>query len=273
MPFVAATDRRVAHALHALSLARPSHDLASGYPREDARLRVALGVAPASAIALGDVAATADALTLDHDLSADAAWFDTRWAAGEAEAMSSHADRLAHEANAVAHGGLLPADTAITTLASPTLGRAPVAVTAPWCVVANPRAPAFALVIATVAARLAPALPALDLERAEADLLRALLAAAALERALGGEGSLEAWLPTIAATWLPAPSDAAAFAQSIHRIARRALDQPPGEVDRVATGLAARRISRLQRSLRRAFFAPRGFDLDAWLAGPGQIPA
>jgi hypothetical protein len=266
MPFVAATNREIAHALHLVALTRRHYGLAAGYAREDARLRTAMRLPAAAPSPIDGLPGPADALAATRAHSEDADWFATRWTAGEQESMATHAARLAAEANAVPSGALLSADVEIATVASPTLGRAPLAITSPWVCAASPRAPGIALVLVAIAAKLAPALVPLDLDARDADLLRALLAASALERTMGGDEALDPWLPLIAATWLPAPSDVGVFMATIHRIASRALDQPPGEVDRIAAGLAQRRISRLRRAVRRAFFAPRGFDLDAWVA-------
>ncbi|MEZ4265363.1 MAG: hypothetical protein R3F39_03205 [Myxococcota bacterium] len=265
MPFVAGNHLGIANALHVLALTRRHHALASGYAREDARLRSALRQPPARLAPDDALRSPEDALAGALPTLGDQAWFATRWAAGESEGMAAHAARLAEEANALPHGGLLPADATVLTLVSPALGRAPVSIASPWCAVASPRAPAIALVLSAVAAGLAPALPPLDLEPREAALLQAMLAASAIHIALATDEALDPWLPTIAATWLPAPSDVGIFMATIHRIARQALDQPPGEVDRIASGLAVRRISRLQRAVRRGFFSPRGFDLEAWV--------
>lgn len=265
MPFVAVTNRQVAHALHLVALTRRHHGLASGYAREDARLRAAMGRPAARLSPIEGLSGPTDALAAALPETDDADWFATRWTSGEEEGMATHATRVAAEANAVPSGPLLGAEGPILTMASPALGRAPVAITSPWTAAVSPRAPGIALVLVAIAARLAPALGPLDLDARDADLLRALLAASALERVMGGEAALDPWLPLIAATWLPAPSDIGIFMATIHRIADRALDQPPGEVDRIAAGLAQRRISRLRRALRRAFFAPRGFDVDTWI--------
>lgn len=266
MPFVAATHRQMAHALHLVALTRRHHGLASGYAREDVRLRAAMGLPAPHLSPIEGLVGPADALATALPRAEDAEWFATRWTAGEEEGMATHAARIAAEANAVPSGALLPVDASILTIASPTLSRAPVAITSPWVAAVSPRAPGIALVLVAIGARLAPALGPLDLDARDTDLLRALLAASALDRAIGGDEALDPWLPLIAATWLPAPSDVGIFMATIHRIASRALDQPPGEVDRIAEGLAHRRISRLRRALRRAFFAPRGFDVDAWVA-------
>lgn len=265
MPFVASTDRAVAHGLHLVALTGPGHALSPGYAREDAALRSSIRARPVRIEAGEPPLDLADALAAREAPSADAAWFATRWEGGEAESMAAHAARLALEANGLPDGGLLPAG-AIETLASPTLARAPVAITEPWRVVATPRTPAIALLLTVIGARLRLALGDLDLEPRDLDLLSPLLAAAALERAQAEPDALDPWLPDIVATWLPAPSDAGSFAAQVHRIARVALDQPPGEVDRIASGLATRRVSRLRRALRRAFFAPAGFDVDGWVA-------
>ena len=80
----------------------------------------------------------------------------------------------------------------------------------------------------------------------------------------------DALVATLSAASLPLPTHAEAYAQRLRSIAPDSLDQAPGEINRIADGLAARRLARLRRAWRRGFFVPRGIDLAAWVARVGS---
>ncbi len=269
MPFEPAQQEHLARALHLAAVAGALGGQ-PGYGREDARLRAAAGVSPDPTRSEADPPGSiADAL-VETD-PPPSAWFEQRWRLGEADAMAEHGSRLAAEANGFDDGGLLGARR-VELIASPAVAPRPTAVISALTRVAvHPRAHGATACVAVIAATLRRAFTA-ELPRSP-DMAAELAwhcAVSAVLRARDQDEADDALVATLSAASLPLPTHAEAYAQRLRSIAPDSLDQAPGEINRIADGLAARRLARLRRAWRRGFFVPRGFDLAAWVARVGS---
>lgn len=265
MTFVPFVSEAVAHSLHVLCHLEPTEPLNPAYVKADRRLRRG-GRAPRPYRIPGPPAVSVrSALHASAPPEIDQDWFRLRWLAGEEAALLEHATRLAADANAVESRGLLPKEE-VRIVASPAISRRGIAIADPWIVAIHPRAAGESVVLATLAERLGPALPELGLQAADARLLHLHVAGTALLAAGGEPEEVPGWLVRAAEDLLPAPAEAAVTVDRVARVARIALDQPPGEIERIASGLADRSATRLHRAWRRRFFVPPGWDLDGWIA-------
>ena len=266
MPFEPIYREDLGRALHLAAIAGAEGGQ-RGYAREDARLRAAAGSRADAAAAADETADPPTMLgALAEGTSAESAWFARRWRLGEADAMSEHATRLARVANAFDEGGLL-AGHAAELLASPAVGPRPVATPDPARVALHPRTDGSTAAVSAIAAMLRGAFR--DHVGLSPDLIEELSWHCAVTAVLMARGQTEpddALVASLAAASLPLPTQADAYAERLREIAPASLDQAPGEIGRIADGLAARRFQRLRRAWRRGFFVPRGFDLDAWVA-------
>ncbi len=263
MSFVPTVSEPIAHSLHVLAYMDHGEPLSPGYERLDRRLRRG-GRAPRRwRLPDGAAVTAAGALHAREAPTLDSRWFGLRWLGGEETASRQHAERLATEANAFDAAGLLPR-AEIALIASPAVTRRGIAVPDPWVVALHPRARGLSAVLATVAARLEPDLEDLELPVPDRRFLALQLAGCALYHAREESGRPD-WLASIADDLLPTKERSARWADQLLRIADQVLDQPPGEVERITRGLADRRPERLERAWRRAFFAPAGWDLAAWI--------
>ncbi|MGM0578954.1 MAG: hypothetical protein ACQEXJ_24745 [Myxococcota bacterium] len=265
MPFRAGTSEIVAHALHLMALAG-APGTSPAYAKLDRRARKGSRHARSTTPRTPD-ASIRDALARREAPSEDAGWFHLRWSRGEAEAMGSEARRLAAEAKDVPDAGLLPRAT-VEVLASTALRFIPFACSEPWRVALGHEAPGALAVLAVLAERMRPAVQVGGLDPLDEHLLRLHAAGTALARALGGVDPAAPWLHAASGGLLESLGSDAGFAYDrwVQRVATTVLDQPPGEVERIAEGFANRRATRLERSWRRGFFLPPRFDLDAWIA-------
>lgn len=220
----------------------------AGHPRLDA---------PPNVVSLPQLIAAPD-----HG-GADQAWFDHRWMGGERDATRDHAKQLARDLEQLPVGSLAPT-TGITVLAALPLSGQAVAAGPPWSVVAGLRCTPPVAWLALLAARMAPTFSAID-HYEDRILMGWHAAGAAWLRAVGEDEILTPYLPDVVQALLPAPGEARPYAASIARLAASHLDQPPGEVTRIAQGLSSRRPMRLLRAWRRGFFLPPGLDLATWL--------
>ena len=240
--------------------------LAQGYARADAQLRRAASVRGALPIAPPALSTADDALTVTAEALPADPWFDQRWSLGEGEAMAAAAARLAGEASAFDHGGLLGPVPA-QVIASPAVGPRPLASGTCHLVAAAPRATGAAVAVALIAADLAAEWTGAEaLSPAAARLTSWHAAVTAVLMARGLEAPDEEMLAELAEASLPRPAEAAALEAAVRQIGADALDQAPGEIGRIAEGLAGRRLPRLARAWRRGFFVPRGFELLEWVA-------
>ena len=203
-----------------------------------------------------------DALTAERRVAWDRQWFDLRWTAGEEEAMKEAAQRIAAEAAEIPHGGLLKDPW--TVVASPVLAGTAVACAVVQRVGIGPRGHGVLAVLTAVAAKLGAALQVEQLEAAERRCLLVHCAASAVLTATDDDEALSSWIAQAVAALLPLPADRDAYSKMVRRIAAECLDQPPGEIERIADGLGRAQATRLLRAWRRGFFVPANFDLRAW---------
>lgn len=194
----------------------------------------------------------------------DHSWFQRRWGGGEREAMEAHVRRVVEEARLVPMGPLGSEDT-WTVHASPVMGNTAVAHEPSRQIVVGPRCAGITLAISLVAEKLRPCLDLAGLSPTQQEMVRIHTAGAALLAIQDEEGALDAWLPELIEAILPRPTEKDAYGEDITIIAESLLDQPPGEIERIAVGLCQRRIPRLLRAWRRGFFVPPGFRLEEWM--------
>jgi hypothetical protein len=262
MTWTAETNLMVAHALHRVAWSTEDPRVAR-YVETDGRLRRSAGEDPAEPPS-GGRATLADALTAEHRVRWDTTWFDRRWTGGEDVAMGQAAERIVAEAVPISDGGLLGGEWAL--VATPVLAGSAVACPRAQRVGIGPRCHGVLAVLTAVATQLPKAMTSEPLEAEDRRLVRLHTAASAILRRAGDD---EALRPSIAAavdSLLPRIGERDAFGVRVRRIAERCLDQPPGEIERIADGLARGQASRLHRAWRRGFFVPAEFDLDQWLS-------
>lgn len=272
--FSPALDRAFAHATHLIALAGDDPAVAPAYARGDARLRPDPAERPA--LEPGALPALEAAIGGDAGPPIDAAWFERRWRAGEADACLAAAERIAREAGDTAAGGLLDAVAVRIVVASPlraetAIGIGDAGAPPPPCsltVACGLETPGALAVLAAIAARL-PDEPRLAtvLDRDGVRRVRLHMAGCALALALGDDPAIEPILTRVAEVLLPPQHQGERTTDLVTRLARAdLLDQPPGEIERLAKGLARRYPDRLHRAWRRGFFVLRGGDHAAWVA-------
>ena len=79
------------------------------------------------------------------------------------------------------------------------------------------------------------------------------------------EAQFKELIGPLSALWMPVGLRAHDIEQMVRAIAARHLDEPPGEIGRIAEGLARRLDSRIERCVRRGFFIPSTQPLKRWL--------
>jgi hypothetical protein len=262
MTWTAETNVMVAHALHRVAWSSEDPRVFP-YVETDRRLRRSAGEKPPEPP--GDGRATlADALTAEHRVRWDSPWFERRWTSGEDVAMGQAAERVVAEATLIADGGLLPGGWSL--VATPVLARCAVACPRVQRVGIGPRCDGILAVLTAVASRLPPDMDPEPLDPEERRLVRLHTAATAILRQVGDDEALRPSIAAAVRALLPRPGERDAYGARVRRIAERGLDQPPGEIERIADGLARGQASRLHRAWRRGFFVPAEFDLDQWLS-------
>lgn len=257
--------KAIAQTLHVAALGGL---ISPGYARRDATLRRTAGVDSVELdgstldlpLALRDAAATGACPWA----SLDGPWFERRWAMGEEEATRAQSEALASALNAIVLPGLMPSDAMVQ--ASVAAGARPLVVSSPGLVVATPDTTVQALVVAWIGAGLLNAMAAESLDPEDRRWMADQVACVVLRRTVG-EAAFADWLPALMAHLVADFERPHAVEERVRRIARACLDQPPGEIERIALGLGRRQVSRLDRSVRRGFFVPPGFDLEHWLEG------
>lgn len=260
--FQARTERAVAQRAHLLALVGRHFAASPGYRRADERLRRSLRSALPPLDDLGgvDLAWVAGGGPGDDR---DGAWFATRWAGGEEAQTAAAAQRLAAAAAAVPIGGLL-ATQATEILVAPGL-RGEASPLGPGRVLAGLDTPAILVVLAAIASHLPTgALPA-ALDEADARDVALHMAGSALVLEPLPSDALDGLLLASTTALLPPQHQGDRLAGLVDRlVALNALDQPPGEIERLTRGLQRRYSDRLHRAWLRGFFVPRGFDLGGW---------
>lgn len=245
--------------------------LARGYPRRDVAAQGLSGRKGTPSDALLEVAPSTiqRALTMGLDggsppEGAELDWFRYRWQMGDVKSMAIEARRVCEEAARWTQTGLLPDLPTVMVIPSPAVGAPGGATRTPCAVAVGPETCGAAAMVAVIAAALRKTVSGGDLRPADGDWLRRQIAASLLHDALEDDSERASLAAELAATLLPVRGEEQLIHQRIRRIAARLLDQPPGEVDRIAAGFSQHRASRLMRAWRRFFFAPTDFDLDAW---------
>lgn len=299
-PWVAEVDEAIAYRLHVCGLTRPRPWwVAPAYARQDGALRRQAkrkaGRRPARgpagelpcdpAWALQPSGPGGGPPEDQRASSGERAWFSARWALGDRAAAREGAARVVREARALGGEGAEGAERV-----SRLLGGAPIRVLASAVVAgavahAETRrcavgltAPGGLAVLAWLAARLTPhlGLPA-NLEPPLANLVAVHTAATLYLRVSDlDQAGTEALLKTAGRALLPARGDEDRARDEIWALAREVLDQPPGEVGRMASGWHRGRTDRLHRAWQRGFFVPRGLDaptLIEALSGPPTTAA
>lgn len=248
--------------LVALTQAGPQIHL-KRYAREDRRMRSGLKVPPLRDADEPVADSIYEVLSGSWALEADRSWFTRRWDGGEREAMEAHGRRVVEEAGEVTMGSLA-AGAPWTVYATPVLGNTAVAHGETRRLAVGPRCVGITACLALVAEQLRPVLTLDVLTPEQQDMVRTHTAGAALLAAQDLEGALDPWLPDLVEAILPRLSEQDDFQATLVAVAEALLDQPPGEIERIAIGLSQRRIPRLLRAWRRGFFVPPGFDLANW---------
>lgn len=204
-----------------------------------------------------------DALTAERRVRWDAEWFELRWESGERDGMTEAARQIAQSATPIPTGGLLEPSWRLIT--SPVLAGTSAACARVRRVGTGPRAEGLLAVLTAIGVQLRGAMSLEGLNAKERRLVSLHVAASAILRATGDDEALTPWLAHALTFLAPVPSAREGHNAMIRGIAAQALDQPPGEVERISDGLCRGQAQRLHRAWRRGFFIPASFDLDAWL--------
>ena len=177
--------------------------------------------------------------------------------------MEEAARRVAQEASAVPHGGLLSRPWRL--IASPTLAGTSAACPVARRVGVGPRADGILAILTAIGVELSLVMPLKELNSYERRHLCLHVAASAILKACADEEALTPWLAHALTFLAPLPSAREAYNATLRGVAAQVLDQPPGEVERISEGLCRGQAPRLQRAWRRGFFVPASFDLDEWV--------
>jgi hypothetical protein len=187
-------------------------------------------------------------------------WFETRWRTGEGEATAAHAQRLASGAAQWPFArwlGRVEVDVVVGMALGPLPRLLETKLGGVLRVAVGPAGPESLVALAALAHEKVPGLDALSLQPPWCDTLPLHLAATAVV----ADPALAPWLDRLLAdagrTLLPGPEREAAFERALCRLAETRLAQPRGEVERIARGLAKRRLDRLHRAWTRGFFVLR----------------
>ena len=265
-----ACSRTVSHLLHNLALRHAHPELSKGYAKRDKTLRRQHGTKP-SATLEPDSSEPEDLIHLLNQVLdgsglaqiSDETWFEVRWSLGEAEATEQLALRLCERAaEVVLHP---PLTSSITVYASMAVGRHPlVSATGDWMVV-GPDTSALGMWLYHDAAILKARLPESVKLSPLAINFWALGQAVTLIKHQLSEDAFKEITGRLGALWTPVSMSPAIIDGAVRAIAKAHLDQPPGEVGRIAEGLAKRLNSRIDRAARRGFFIPPPQTLEQWL--------
>lgn len=266
--------RDLACRLHQLALSGARWPIRPAYHKDDAQLRRMLGdklarnKPPRPGDEGTDPTEAWDAIRACMIATGPPApdpWFDRRWRGGEESSMRERGATLAEAVARFDLGTALRGHLPLELQTSPALMPLAVASWGPRVrVVAGPTAPAGVVLLAAIAALVARDLPLADDPPGIRALIHHHLAGAVAVRIPTLAADVEVLLND-ARGLLPQRQGSARFAERVRSLASR-LPQAHGEVERIAEGLAAGRTDRMHRAWLRAFFAPRGFDLDAWVS-------
>lgn len=178
--------------------------------------------------------------------------------------MEAHAKRVVEEASSVPMGPLGGKDS-WEVFGTPVMGNCALAHGPSQRVIVGPRCAGITLCLALVAEQVRPLLRLDALSPRQQDMVRLHVGGAALFAAQDQETALDSWLPDLVEAILPRPSEKDSYQGDVVAVADLLLDQPPGEIERIAIGLSQRRIPRLLRAWRRGFFVPPGFHVEQWV--------
>ena len=263
-PFVPEVNADLAYGLHQVAIHRSETGLKRSYGTEDARLRrTAHGL-------LGHRLPAPEGLSLNGVLrgepidAADRPWFDLRWEQGEREGITATVTRLCEEANALPIASHF-AHQRIRISASVCVGDMGLAHPNGWWVTCGLKTSTPMLVLQGIASGLYPLLTTHGVPSEMRAFLALQVAGSVLVHHTSTTGNaLDAYLKAAVDVLKPAPGAGGKLDDHIRAIAELLLDQPPGEIDRIASGLCAGRSDRLHRAWQRGFFVPATLDLKAW---------
>lgn len=184
-------------------------------------------------------------------------WFKKRWELGEATSVTTASKRIATEAEAVGAFGLNLGETVqITASAAVRWG-----VSVDQRVLVGIQGTGYHALASLVAGRCRDAMPLSEISEFDGHVLELHVAATLMVNCPGFEGHVDALLKTLGRSLLPGSGREAIQHAQLLRLAGSILDQSPGEVARIASGLHQGRTDRLHRAWSRGFFVPRGVSL------------
>ncbi|MCB9735695.1 MAG: hypothetical protein H6745_24170 [Deltaproteobacteria bacterium] len=249
---------------HLLALLGEHFAVSPGYRRADDRLRARLRLAAPKLADLAEADLAWVAAGGPGDAARDEPWFETRWDGGESARAEADAARLAGDVEDIDLGGLL-AGREVDVVVAPAL-RAEAFPIGPGRLLAGLDTPGVLVALAAIASWLpADALPR-ELDAADArDVALHVAGSALVVHAQLRSDALDALLVAATSALLPPQHQGDRLGGLVARlVALDALDQPPGEIERLTRGLQRRYSDRLHRAWQRGFFVPRGFDLAAF---------
>jgi len=230
-------DADVAYRLHRLAIDSPDDArVARGYARQDKALR--------------------------RGAQDDRTWFDRRFSLGEEASMTEASRVLAQELDGL--GWPLPKGWGDTTVQrTPALRVVDVSVDSQH-VATGGRAPAELVMVGLHGARYRELVEAQDdLSEADRTLLELHLGATFLVQTQPPRVDIDQLMTTAGRALLPLRGEEEAGRVFLQRLGDTCLDQPPGEIARIASGFHSGRTDRLHRAWERGFFVPRGAKLIA----------
>ena len=192
----------------------------------------------------------------------DGGWFEKRWMLGEDEAVRETSERIAKDANELGTFGLnlleqyeLTASAAIRySLASEST------------ILVSMKGSAYHVLLAGIAAKARPLLALSDLSYFDRHVLELHVASTILIACNEFSEHVDQLLHHVGRDLLPQPGSEGIAQAQLQRLAETVLEQPHGEVERIASGMHQGRTDRLHRAWSRGFFLPRGVNLEQLLA-------
>ena len=192
----------------------------------------------------------------------DGGWFEKRWALGEEKAVHEASERIAKEAEQLGTFGLnLLEQYEVTASAAIRYSLA----SGPTILVTM-QGSAYHVLLAGIAAKARPFLTLSDLSHFDRHVLELHIASTILIACKDFSEHVDPLLHHVGRDLLPQPGSEGIAQAQLQRLAETVLEQPHGEVERIASGMHQGRTDRLHRAWSRGFFLPRGVDLDQLLA-------
>lgn len=198
--------------------------------------------------------------------SVDNAWFERRWGLGEESAVARASARISAEAEALGTFGLDLGESAQVTASAAIR----------WAIASGPKvlvsmsSTGYHVLVALVAGRCRGSLRLDDLSRFDRHVAELHVAASLLAGLDGFADHVDPLLESVGRDLLPRTGSEAIQKEQLLRLAESVLDQPPGEVERIASGFHQGRTDRLHRAWSRGFFYPRGLSTKKLLSSLGN---